>query len=67
MTIAELKEQGFAERKDLKPYIERTVSFGRNEWGFEEKTIVLTDRSCWDWIPEDQLYEYNPNKRMDIS
>ena len=57
MNINQLHEQGFANYTELQPFIAKTVKLGTNEWGFQEKFIVLHDDSQWDFIPEDHIYE----------
>lgn len=56
-TIDELLYEGFADYHELSPYIRETINHGRNVFGFNEKTIILTDGSKWDYIPEDNIYE----------
>jgi hypothetical protein len=64
MDIHELRSIGYATSTELKPFTKNTCSMGKNEWGFEERYIVDTYGGVWDWIPEDRIYEYNPDKRV---
>lgn len=61
-----IKEQGYCEYYDLKPFIKHVVNKGKNEWGFNEKIIILEDGSNWDYIPEDNMYEYNRNSNLSL-
>jgi len=68
MTDQELVEQGFAEYIELKEAgIKNTVDLGKNEFGFNERVIILNNGSQWDYIPEDNLYELRRNKLLTIS
>jgi len=67
MALDALKTQGYADYSDLKPYIKNTINKGKNEFGFNEKVIICDDGSNWDYIPEDGLYEYNPNSHVTVN
>ncbi len=57
MTLAELKEKGFASYLELKEHITRKIDLGTNEFGFKDKIVELSDGTQWDYLPEDNLYE----------
>ena len=64
MNLEELKKQGIADYQEIKDHIVKTIDRGYNDFGLMDKTVVLEDGSYWDYMPEDQLYELNPNPKV---
>lgn len=59
-SLNELKEQGYASYTELKEAgIRKVFNLGKNEWGFNERVIIDNNYDQWNYIPEDEIYEFS--------
>ena len=54
-----MKEIEYAEHHELVARgIRQVVNKGVNAFGLVERTIILHDGSVWEYIPEDNIYQF---------